>query len=86
MQFSAKRRHTQYPAAAPQPRTLSSTQLLQVSDINHQLNVNKKYEHLSRIREGATVGQGFKKVAQPHIQTFGYDCLTTPSELAAKRK
>lgn len=40
----------------------SLTQLLQVSDINHQLNVNKKYEHLSKIRDGPMVGHGFKKV------------------------
>jgi hypothetical protein len=38
------------------------TKLLQVSDINHQLNVNKKYEHLSKIRLDTTVGEGFKKV------------------------
>lgn len=39
------------------------TQLLQVSDINHQLNVNKKYEHLSKIRQDKTLGEGFKKVS-----------------------
>lgn len=32
------------------------TQLLQVSNIEHQLNVNKKYEHLSKIRTDLTVG------------------------------
>ena len=62
------------------------TQLMQVSDINHQLNVNKKYEHLSRIRDGPMVGTGFKKVPHASTQTFAYDCLTTPEELKAKRK
>jgi len=37
-------------------------QLLQVSEITHPLNVNKKYEHLSKIRDGAWVGNGFKRV------------------------
>lgn len=32
------------------------TQLLQVSNIDHQLNVNKKYEHISKIRTDLTVG------------------------------
>ena len=36
--------------------TLILSQLLQVSDIHHQLNVNKKYEHLSKIREGLMIG------------------------------
>lgn len=46
----------------PTSRTLISTeyftltQLLQVSNIEHQLNVNKKYEHLSKIRTDLTVG------------------------------
>jgi len=29
---------------------------MQVADINHQLNVNKKYEHLSKIKDGIWVG------------------------------
>ena len=35
---------------------------MQVSDINHQLNVNKKYEHLAKVRLDKQVGEGFKKV------------------------
>ena len=38
------------------------TQLMQVSDINHPLNVNKKYEHLAKVRLDQQVGTGFKKV------------------------
>ncbi len=46
------------------------TQLLQVSDIHHPLNVNKKYEHLAKINEGGMIGEGFKKVILLLAKTF----------------
>ena len=40
---------------------------MQVSQINHPLNVNKKYEHISKINEGMQVGRDYKKVHSINI-------------------
>jgi len=60
--FSPKRRPAQHPSSTLEPRIFILTQLLQVSQIGHQLNVNKKYEHLSRIDQTRETGSGFRKV------------------------
>ena len=45
--------------------TLSLYQLIQVSDVNHQLNVNVKYQYLCKIDQSKTAGHGLKKVLLP---------------------
>ena len=57
--------HTSVPANIPTQHLnrvpLTHTQLMQVSNISHPLNVNKKYEHLAKLKDGFT-GTGYKKV------------------------
>ena len=53
------------------------SQLIQVSDVNHQLNVNVKYQYLCKIDQSKTTGHGLKKVLFASLQTFAYHCLTT---------
>ena len=38
------------------------TQLLQIGQINHPLNVNKKYEYLARVDTTRETGSGYRKV------------------------
>ncbi len=57
---------------------MSLIQLILISDVNHQFNVNNKYEYLTKIEQSKTVGGGLKKVYFSYTKTFAYKCLTTP--------
>lgn len=69
----------QYPTSPNQKSTFFLNQLLQTTDLNHPLNVNKKYEYLARIEPKQEVGTGYKKV--PNFKIVNRLLLTMHSQI-----
>ena len=62
MLFPTKCRCSQHSSLPYESSTQALTKLLQVSNINHPLNINKKYEHICRVDQTKETGLGIKKV------------------------